>query len=835
MEQLGSYRILSEIGRGGMAVVYKAIQPSLDRHVALKALPRSYSSDPEFSARFKQEALAAASLTHPNIVTIYDAGEADGVPFIVMELVDGPALTALLSSGPLRPAQVRDIAGQVASALSYAHARGIVHRDIKPGNILVDAWGRAKLTDFGIACVTAGSRLTRTGVSVGTPEYMAPEQVTGAGVDARSDIYAFGVVMYEMLTGRLPFSGDNPLSVAFAQVNQAPLPPRSIDPSIPGWLEAVVLKCMAKRPEERFQDMDQLRQALTAQQLGSVQRETTFVPKRGRLAGAAQPEPPGSRTAPRQRQLPGLEPQPQPAPPPGRRSAGLWTLLLILALLAATSYMGVKLVRFPGGPVVEPGPGKGLAVFVSQPPGASVVIDGEPRGVTPLQLELAVGKYNLVFRLAGFTEVRRTLEVDDRSRAVQVDVTLVVAQWGVLEIASVPPGAEVWVDGQLKGTTPCTLRDVAAGERQVTLRLLGYRSATTVVRLAAGETLPLNLSLAAAHPWGTFGLDAGNTRTSDEPAPVVLAELWRLAGFGPIEQSPVTHANLLYVADTAGGVWAVDLSSATVTWRQAVPAPAGGLAVSVQAVLAGGGTGLTAFEPATGRPIWQFPIPGGSAAPPKPVGDLWLAGGADGRLYALTSAGREAWKFQTGLDVTGSAALDGERVYFGSMDRRLYALSEDGAFLWMYVTGDAVTASPAVRDGLVYVTSRDGHLYCVDAASGVLKWRFRAGPRLDASPAVTGYVTVVASRDGSVYGIANDGKQVWRYQTAGEVLASPAVAGNTVYIPSGDGWLYVLELQSGTLLNRYELGAAVTASPVVVGGRVYVATSDGTLICFGPQ
>ncbi|MGC9336069.1 MAG: protein kinase domain-containing protein [Anaerolineae bacterium] len=241
------YHILEEIGRGGMAVVYKAYQPALERYVAIKALPQELTYDREFVERFLREARAAAKLNHPNIVTIHDVGQADSTYFIVMEYVDGRSLADLLKhSAPLPQQRVVQIISHMASALDYAHRHGFVHRDIKPGNVLLDAQGVAKLTDFGIVKAAEGTRLTQTGTLLGTPAYMSPEQARGLEVGHLTDVYSLGVIAYELLSGRVPFSGET-MAVLHAHAYEAPdlqpLPPRA---------RGVLQKALAKRPEQRF-------------------------------------------------------------------------------------------------------------------------------------------------------------------------------------------------------------------------------------------------------------------------------------------------------------------------------------------------------------------------------------------------------------------------------------------------------------------------------------------------------------------------------------------------------------------------------------------------------
>jgi serine/threonine-protein kinase len=256
------YRIVSRIGSGGMADVYCAEDLQLGRQIALKVLYRRFAEDEEFVERFRREASAAAGLQHPNVVSVFDRGEWDGTYYIAMEFLPGRSLKQVIrEEGPLDPQMAIDIAVQILKAARFAHKRGIVHRDIKPHNVIVDDEGRVKVTDFGIARAGA-SEMTETGAIIGTAQYLSPEQAQGHAISARSDLYSIGVVIYEMLTGRVPFEADSAVTIALKHVSAEPPAPSTLNPAVQPALEDVVMRALAKDPENRFADADHFVEAL---------------------------------------------------------------------------------------------------------------------------------------------------------------------------------------------------------------------------------------------------------------------------------------------------------------------------------------------------------------------------------------------------------------------------------------------------------------------------------------------------------------------------------------------------------------------------------------------
>jgi ligand-binding sensor domain-containing protein len=299
-QMIGPYRIIEQIGLGGMATVYKAYQASMDRYVAVKVLPRQFAEDPSFVGRFEQEARTIAKLEHPHILPVHDYGEQEGVTYLVMRFIGGGTLKDLITDrGPLSSDEMLRIMEQVGGALGYAHSQGVIHRDIKPSNVLIDSRGDCFLTDFGIARLVAGStEFTATGRVVGTPAYMAPEQGMGEKADARSDIYALGIILYEMATGKVPFEAETPLAVLMKHAS-APLPlPRQIRPDLPEGIERVILRALSKSPADRFQRVEDMLAALRQTVVPSQAEAAAVPPPAPRQVAGGEARPPRTEKMP---------------------------------------------------------------------------------------------------------------------------------------------------------------------------------------------------------------------------------------------------------------------------------------------------------------------------------------------------------------------------------------------------------------------------------------------------------------------------------------------------------------------------------------------------------
>ncbi len=349
----GRYELDGVVGRGGMAEVFRARDIRLDRVVAVKTLREDLARDATFQARFRREAQSAASLNHPSIVAVYDTGEdmtaSSHVPYIVMEYVDGRTLRDLLRDDRrLLPERALEITDGVLRALDYSHRHGIVHRDIKPGNVMLTRSGEVKVMDFGIARAVSDAQatMTQTAQVIGTAQYLSPEQARGERVDARSDLYSTGCLLYELLTGRPPFLGDSPVAIAYQHVRENPVPPSRLDPEIPRWADSIVLRAMAKDPAQRYQSAADMRTDIQRALSGVPVAAAPGYASTQRMAGGA------TMTAGPTRAIPGYQYGPEEEDGyggTGSRRRRTWLLWAIGAILVLAVLGGVAYAFFGGG------------------------------------------------------------------------------------------------------------------------------------------------------------------------------------------------------------------------------------------------------------------------------------------------------------------------------------------------------------------------------------------------------------------------------------------------------------------------------------------------------
>ena len=387
-QRVGEYEILALLGAGGMGQVYSARNIISGRVEAMKVLLPDFNSEAEVATRFTVEIRTLAGLDHPNIAQLRTAFEYENQLVMIMEFVEGTTLEKLPGPRPMLVGDALNYSTQVLAALAYAHSKGVTHRDIKPANIMITSHGLVKLMDFGIAKSNNDPQLTRPGTTVGSLYYMSPEQVRGGTVDARSDIYSFGVTLYQMLTGRRPFQGENAYNVLSAQLNEAPVPPTQLNPALPVGLSEIVLRAMAKPPEDRFQSAEEFRQALLKAQQGSQSTASMSIPAVAAVPPPVQPLP-----------VPPMPP-PLPAAAPQKSHRGLWLGLgaaaAIVAIIAAATllphFFATQASQKSAAPVTEapaasPSSGGGIAGATSNPPAESPA--PPPKDPAPAKTEAA--------------------------------------------------------------------------------------------------------------------------------------------------------------------------------------------------------------------------------------------------------------------------------------------------------------------------------------------------------------------------------------------------------------------------------------------------------------
>jgi len=577
LQKLGRYEIIEELGRGAMGVIYKAKDPVIGRYVAIKTIRLGDFTDSahveELHTRLMREAQSAGVLSHPNIITIFDVGEEAGLAYFAMELVEGATLEHIVEGGQrLDESAIVSVARQTADALGFAHQRGIVHRDIKPANIMLTQDGRVKVADFGIAKV-GSTKMTQTGMLLGSPSYMAPEHFLGQPLDGRSDIFALGILLYELIAGQPPFAAENLGTLSYKIVHEDPLPPIKLRPGMNPRLNALVVKSLARDPADRFQTAEEMCLALDALDIPRVGTKTERIEpllvrtvampvptkKRRRVglgilvflllligatAGVAIVYPEefkqtyrlakeklkpwidrAKRTAsgqPLEPQTPAVEPPGGPPPkadespgvteeakpvetPPKSVEAPIEQPEAPSAMAGEPSSSakpeGTVSTTSPSStiPNVAPTPVPGIIQVTSTPSGAEIVFDDRQNRswMTPYTFQdVSKGRHTLEVRKSGYVPERRIVVLlGNESQRVSVVLNLAA---GMLKVSTVPGGASVYVDGELKReVTPASLK-IPAGARRILLRKEGYRDVEQVIEIEDNSITTLNQQLAPA-------------------------------------------------------------------------------------------------------------------------------------------------------------------------------------------------------------------------------------------------------------------------------------------------------------------------------------------------
>ena len=512
----GKYEVGRLLGKGGMGAVFLAQDLTLEREVAIKVLPPDFSTDPQVIKRFQQEAKTAAKLDHPNIIPIYRVESEAGINYFVMKYISGTSLEDLLDTKqPLTDDYVQRILWEAACALGHAHSRGVVHRDVKPANIMFDHDGRVMLTDFGISkALQSAGGLTGTGMIIGTPHYMAPEQAKGQPVDGRADQYSLGVVGYRLLAGALPFSGDSVHTILYKHIFEEAPRLSGLQQNAPRDLTDAIQRALSKEPTQRFPTMEEFATALWPEQPVSASGKGTPRPvirpgARGpvtadtpteHVAASASTAPPLS-TAPHP-----VRPRPAPVIHPQKKSP--FAGVLVVLLLIAAAGVGYVVLRGGGGDA-----GESPSSLSTEPPAAlppqstpNVAVTAQstattaqvpanssavttPPGSTPLPAARPTSN-----RPTGQNRPTRPQAPKQQTPVVQPPAAAPATEQGFLTIDSDPPG-EVFVDGVDVGPTPLYRHAVKPGQHTVRVESPGYRTQTVRVQVDPGNTVPKRLTL----------------------------------------------------------------------------------------------------------------------------------------------------------------------------------------------------------------------------------------------------------------------------------------------------------------------------------------------------
>ncbi len=781
-DMVGRFRVEAEVGRGGMGVVYRAIDPALNRPVALKLLGHHLLQEDSARQRFQREAAAIANLKHPNIAMVYEFGEYDEQPYMALEWVEGRTLMELLrETGPLPPARAFNLASQLATALDDAHGRGIVHRDLKPSNILIGPTDHATLVDFGLAWIAAAPALTQTSSFFGTPRYTAPEHIRGEPIDGRADQYSLAVVVYEMLTGQIPFNADTTASLLHHHLYTAPLPVTELKPTLPPEIEGALTRALSKHPEQRFHTASDFVAALRGQLVSE-----TIAPI---LTAAAEPDLGATAGHPPIRRSPSQPPATPTPPPTGfdrlRSMLGPWVWPLggltvgvvavggLAGLLSLNAWLsGNARPTATQADVLETQLAgmqtqvAGMATATPSPEPTVEPTPTEPPYVTPTLIPTPVAnppQGNSWWPMSQGGPLRNGF-VGDEGGLPQV---LVEPQWekypgfgivtdltladGIL-FAGLESGEVTGIDWETGVRRWITAGPV--GDKVVSEPVVFFNDSVQIV------TVVYSNGEGDDETRGVLALDAysGEEKWRREPDTFNgrvdyegLTSVWSDVIY------VVTEAGVIYGLNPADGssYGEYDLSAETQFWQPVT-------ANDWRAVVPGSNQQLYGFDPSNGQIAWKADLAGGAAGPPI----IWSDDNG-AVVFVATDSGR----------VQGFSLWDGSPLDWSGTPRigqgdTLRGLASDGARL--------------------YATTQAGQIYAWDAASGEYLWAYNTGVELVQAPLTDGDTVAVHTTAGEIlfFNAADGTQDVERTLSPGGGWASSAIGGGWWFVPSWTLYAY---------------------------------------------
>ena len=818
--QVGAYRLRARLGSGGMGQVFLGYSPA-GRAVAVKVIHPELAKDPMFRTRFRREVAAAKAVSGAYTAPVTAAGPDDDPPWLATAFVPGPSLAGVIAAaGPLPEPSVWKLTAGLVEALQAVHAAGLVHRDLKPANVLLATDG-PRVIDFGISAAFEGTRMTSTGLIIGTPSFMSPEQAEGARVGPESDVFSLGCVIVFAATGAGPFGDGQLASVLYRVVHTQP----ALD-GVPRGLREVAAACLAKVPTDR-PTLAWLVDAVAAglepdastgltsfwpmavtRLIGSYQDQlSTEMPPAPSVAETVAPQPASAA------QAAGVAPPPatMAAPRAGAASGGPGPLTVGAAELAigpgALTVGAAELGLGPPG-VVTPSPGLAASPGLATQPPASAAGSAAPAGQAG-EAGPAGAYAGPIYGTHGMPAPGSPAAFPDGYR------TAVQSQFPVL------PGDLAGRPGPKDGVTRRRLL-VALG---LTAAAGAGGAAWELTRGSKPGNLAGNKS-AGRKPAARPAHHAGTQQTPSPGAVASGKKVWSF-GTGNIIESPVVVANgVVYFGSTDNNVYAVNAHNGDRVWSYgAGDAVQTGIAVAGGAVYASSFEGdLFSLDASSGTKIWSYPAQSVSAASVAVADGTVYTSGLGAIIVALSvSNGTKKWDLgQDGEGMRG-IALAGHVVYLGTSGGDVYALHGDGGkVIWSFPANGEITSGVAFADGVVYAGSFGQSIYALNASNGRQAWTYQTGGQVASGIAVANGIVYAASDDGNIYALSTSGgKVVWKLRTSGQVQSGIAVANGTVYAGDSSGNLYAVNARNGHKIWEYTTSAVIESGIAVANGIVY--------------